>query len=363
MSSQYSFDQKSYSQARRGLRRLTAETLEDRRMMTVTYHGGAVLPHVEVQGVYYGQDWYNNGALYNQAGQMEGFLNTLVRGSYMDMLTNVGYGVGRGTQDQGRLWLANPNKSQWLTDSGIRGQLQSMIYNGTLKTPDSNRLYVVYVEPGVAILNDHDNSSNSQKDFLGYHGAFAGRDLYGRAADIHYAVIAYPGGYNPTAAADGFRTSFDQMTEVTSHEVTEAVTDPNVNYKYEGWYDDNRNGEIGDLANLKKVYWDGYCVQLEVNAADQLIAPYGWSYYTSYGTFSAPSSRALATVSSNAFANPLTVTQLSVDAKTANVDTTFDLWRDHVPLQDTLVRKHTGNVLLRRVLSPAAADEFFAVFG
>ena len=60
--------------------------------------------------------------------------------------------------------------------------------------------------------------------------------------------MAYPGGWNPTAAQEGFRTNFDQLTAVTSHELAEAVTDPNVGTGQLGWYDEQLNGEIGDIA-------------------------------------------------------------------------------------------------------------------
>ena len=43
----------------------TLECLEDRLVPTVTYHGGTLLPHVEVQGMYLGSDWYNNSTYYN----------------------------------------------------------------------------------------------------------------------------------------------------------------------------------------------------------------------------------------------------------------------------------------------------------
>ena len=43
----------------------TLECLEDRLVPTVTYHGGTLLPHVEVQGMYLGSDWYNISAYYN----------------------------------------------------------------------------------------------------------------------------------------------------------------------------------------------------------------------------------------------------------------------------------------------------------
>ena len=63
------------------------------------------------------------------------------------------------------------------------------------------------------------------------------------------------------------------MTVVTSHELTEAITDPNVNYKTLGWYDSLNNGEIGDLAEGHYTFLSGFEVQDEVNQNDQLIVP------------------------------------------------------------------------------------------
>ena len=60
----------------------TLECLEDRLVPTVTYHGGALLPHVEVQGMYLGSDWYYNGTYYNQTAQFENFNRFLPQSSY-----------------------------------------------------------------------------------------------------------------------------------------------------------------------------------------------------------------------------------------------------------------------------------------
>ena len=96
-------------EARRALPNL--ECLEERQVMSVTYHGGAVLPNVAVQGIYYGSDWGNNPTSFNQTGALEGFLGNIVNSPYMDMLTNAGYGVGRGHADGGRIVYANPDKT------------------------------------------------------------------------------------------------------------------------------------------------------------------------------------------------------------------------------------------------------------
>src|SRR3954468_15234222 len=83
--------------------RPVVEALEARHVPTVTYHGGALLSHVEVQGLYLGTDWYNNSTLYQQTGQVESYLRYIVNSPYLDLLTNAGYGVGRGSFDSGRI--------------------------------------------------------------------------------------------------------------------------------------------------------------------------------------------------------------------------------------------------------------------
>jgi hypothetical protein len=251
---------------------LTAlECLEDRLVPTVTYHGGALLPHVEVQGMYLGSDWYYNGTYYNQTAQFEAFNRFLPQSSYMDLLTQLGYGVGRGSTSAGTIDALALNKSYYLTDSGIRGEIQRFINAGSLQQPDANRLYVVYVEPGVAVLNDHGHNSTSTRDFAGYHGAFAGRTAYGYAADVHYAVIAYAGGINGIYPG---LSSFGSMTLTASHEIAEAATDPNVNYGALGWYDDYYNGEIGDIHRYEALL-NGYAVQSLINKYDVAYIPYG----------------------------------------------------------------------------------------
>jgi hypothetical protein len=251
--------------------RLKLEQLEQREVLSVTYNGGALLSNVEVQGLYYGSDWYNNSTYYSQTGYLEGFLNNIAHSSYMDMLNGDGYGVGRGSFDGGKISLANINKAYYLTDATLHGVLQSYINNGTLKSPDANRLYVIFVEDSVAVSN---GSTNSQRDFLGYHGAFAGNDFYGRPADIHYAVITYPGGSVGNASVS-WLSAMDQMTEVASHEIAEAVTDPNVNYKSLGWYDSALNGEVGDITNQQVTYLNGYAVQRISDKNDFAMTPAG----------------------------------------------------------------------------------------
>lgn len=240
-------------------------------MLTVTYGGGALLTNVEAQAVYLGSDWNSNSTLQSQAQATDKFLATLVSGPYMDMLTNAGYGVGRGTASAGTVDNVSINKSVALTDGQIQTDLKTMLTTSPsgLQAPDADRLYMVYVEPGVVVQM---GSANSQTSFLGYHSAFAdGNNV------IHYAVMPFPGTPNPSPGAQGFGSNFDQLTAVSSHELAEAATDANVNYSTLGWYDYQLNGEIADLtrqtSTISGANGAQYVVQDVVNQNDQVISP------------------------------------------------------------------------------------------
>jgi hypothetical protein len=248
---------------------LGVERLDDRICPTVTYHGGALLQNVEVQGLYLGSNWVNNTALYNETGRYETFMQGIVNSGYMDMLTNAGYGVGRGTFTQGAIDTRALDSRFYLEDADIRTYLQQNITAGNLAAPDANRLYMIYVEPDIVVRR---NESESVNNFLGYHGGFTGTDAVGNAVAIHFAIMAYPSGSVHNAIVPGL-SQFDSQTKVASHELVEAVTDPEANYRALGWYDDQYNGEIGDLANTRYDRYNGFVVQYQVDQNDRYIFP------------------------------------------------------------------------------------------
>jgi hypothetical protein len=248
------------------------EQLEDRTVPTVTFHGGNLLPNVEVQSLYYGANWNSDPNLFNQTGQFEGYTQYFVNSPYMDMLNAAGYNVGRGTWSGGKISLANLTQNSSVTDTTLRNTLQAYISNSTLTNTDANKLYVIYIEPNIEVTTSF---GNSVSNFAGYHGAFAGTNASGQATTIRYAVIMTPGGTVGNGYAGG-RTDlsqYNEMTMVVSHEVAEAVTDPDVGYSTLGWYDDNLNGEIGDIVNGQSVILNGYVVQKEPDKSDNAIVP------------------------------------------------------------------------------------------
>jgi hypothetical protein len=157
-----------------------------------------------------------------------------------------------------------------ISDASIQARLEADIKSGLVQAPDANRLYVIYVEPNVAV-NLGGGQGTTQQGILGYHGAFAGSTASGAAAVIRYAVVAYPGGTVGNSSLG--TTAIDQLTDVTSHELAEAVTDPDVNFAKLGWYDPQR-GEIGDIEENNPnafVRLDGYLVQEVATRNDQFL--------------------------------------------------------------------------------------------
>ncbi len=250
--------------------RLELESLENRQVPAVTYFGGNLLAHVEAQAVYLGNAWSASPANTALAATQDNFLKDVTGGAYLDALTRAGYGVGRGTAAAGAVDNTALSPGSIISDGAIRARLQADITSGLVQAPDANRLYVVYVQPNVAV---NLGGATTQQGILGYHTAFAGHDAAGNPVAIRYAVVAFPGGSVGNSSLG--TTAPDQLTAVTSHELAEAVTDPDINFGRLGWFDSARGEEIGDItANNPQAYvrLDGFLVQEVADQNDQLLS-------------------------------------------------------------------------------------------
>jgi hypothetical protein len=250
------------------------EALEDRCLLAVTYGGGHLLTSVQVQALYYGDQWGADPTLTQQRTYLEGYLQYLVNSPYMDLLQNAGYGVGRGTSSTGG--LDSIGLPTVIDDSlNIQGDLTAAIKAGLVQKPgavSSNHLYVVFVEPGVEVTL---GNANSKINFAGYHNAYTAT-IDGQTDNIYYAVIPYPGGIN--YGAFGLPNDpLNTITEVTSHEVAEGCTDPDVST---GWAvfdptDPHFGEEIGDIVNGQATSLNGYAVQKEPDKNENTLIPSG----------------------------------------------------------------------------------------
>jgi hypothetical protein len=251
------------------------EQLEDRRVLAVTYHGGAVLANVGVEALFLGSAWSSDPSLAAQAGQLGTFLQFLTNSSYMDMLGRAGYGIGRGSYLDGRV---DPAVLPGVfSDAQVQATLAESITGGLLHAPDADRLYFVFVEPGVNVTTAFGTSA---VDFYGYHSAFVGPT----GLAVNYAVLPYPTGPN---APYPRLSPFETLTKVSSHELAEGVTDPQGDgVGATAWYDDRwrdpasgmRGGEIADITDGVIVDLGGYVVQGVAGRHDQPLIPAGATF-------------------------------------------------------------------------------------
>lgn len=192
----------------------------------LTYHGGPLLQNVQVATLFWGSDW--------KANDLTDYFNGFFRALFADRryLANLAqynttnYTIGNGalaatTTDDQKLGAT-------IQDSDIRAEIRSQIAAGHLPKPTADTVYFVFTPPKTVVVDEY--GDDSQNDFAGYH------DFDFSSDGFAYAVIPY----------DERHSDPRGMTEYASHELAEAITDPEPGDNTVGWYDD-RNGEIGDI--------------------------------------------------------------------------------------------------------------------
>jgi hypothetical protein len=123
-----------------------------------------------------------------------------------------------------------------ITDQQLRDELTNLAQKQGLPT-DVDHFYPVFLAPNVE-TQDRDGN-NSVSSYCGYHRSFGSGSSYIDYADIPYEPDACPSGQAPNgnATADG-------AVSTLSHELNEAITDPDD--PAFAWNDSSGN-EIGDI--------------------------------------------------------------------------------------------------------------------
>jgi len=252
------------------------------------YYGGRVLGNVEVVAVLWGSKV--NPDIRDGIGN---FYSAAVGSTYFDWLSEYNTDIAAMNGDQGTgqtlgrgsltgvVTITPKNKAQKLTDRAIERELASQIGSGKLPKPHPDTVYMLSFPPGIQIDLGGAHSCESG-GFCAYHSAFK---RGGKA--IAYGVLP---DFSPGSGCDtgcgGAGRQFDNQTAVASHELIEAVTDPDVGLAGKAigppiaWYDAQR-GEIGDVCNGKhgKLHSKGgksYVVQKEwSNKAKACVVSHG----------------------------------------------------------------------------------------
>jgi hypothetical protein len=261
----------------------------------LTYFGGPIISNVQVIEVLYGSGSYNAqvaGTTSPTMGQFYGDI-TGSNSGYISLLqqynTNISGGTGQvfGFGTFGGLFQIVPssgNNGSTITDTQIQSELLAQITAGHLPAPTNdslgnpNTLYMIFFPPGKTISQGGSNSCQAG-GFCAYHGTtsslFSGKHvLYGVMPDMQAGSGCSTGCGNSTV--------FGNYTSVTSHELTEALTDADVGIATTfsaplAWYD-MTNGEIGDICNGQQGSYTAngttYTIQLEFsNSANNCVLP------------------------------------------------------------------------------------------
>lgn len=204
-------------------------------------HGGPVMTSVELISVYVGAAW-KGLPLSGMRDDFNAFFDALLSSPYFDRLSIYGVGPGRrvGTQTTDD---ATPST---MTDDDLRAIVKRLT-SGTI-APNANTLVALFTPPGTTIDATTIGAGKTCIDHCAYHDV-AGGVAY--AALPYFACAGCMSAGHPT-------DTFASMCRVASHEVCEAVTDPQLS----AWYAADGE-EIGDLCNGTETALGPYTVQKE----------------------------------------------------------------------------------------------------
>jgi hypothetical protein len=217
----------------------------------LTYHGGPVISNIKVVDVFWG-----SGATSFQS-QLEGFYSAITASPYFDWLSE--YNTPTASIGEGTFVTSvvdpSPPAGTTIDDTQISAEVANLIANGTVPPNDGNTLYMVYFPPNVTITLQ---GSASCQVFCAYHGTGTNNN-----GDFYYGVLPDLGSNGCQSGCGNNANVFDNLTEVSSHEMIEATTDSAVGINTLSWYDDTDNEEIGDLCVGQSASVAGYTIQLE----------------------------------------------------------------------------------------------------
>jgi len=213
-------------------------------------NGGRILESCRVILVFWGTAW-SNPATSPSSTQFANALTGIATGVWGTQLAQY-RGVGPISMENTILVTASDPPTSF-TNTDIQNMLRNQIDLGNLPNPDNNidRVYCVLMPTG---HSSGDTSFVGQHQFFDYNG---GRAIYAWVTN------------------DGTLTGGNSMPKVFSHELSEAITDPNLGNPDSGILVDigsDTNEEIGDVCNntyatvngvAEEAYWsnvDNRCV-------------------------------------------------------------------------------------------------------
>jgi hypothetical protein len=241
---------------------------------TLQYYGGKVIPRAQVYNVY----WGNAGSYKTK---LDAFIQAFVPSTYVAGLDE--YNTNTQTISNGdyvkSIVDTAVSAGGTVDDTQIRAELDRLVSSGTIPAPDDNTLILFFFPNGTNITAA--DAGTSCQQFCGYHETYVSG-----SNEFYYGVLPDPATCGTGCDNQG-GNYFADLTSVTTHEISEAITDAEVGLAIQAYYDagtypvfpnawTSASGEIGDLCAWENATFSGYNVQLEwSNAANGCIVPNG----------------------------------------------------------------------------------------
>jgi hypothetical protein len=235
-----------------------AEAIKPAAAAHLQYFGGRVVSNAQIVTVLYGSGHYLSNITSNTAPSLPSFFQQVLNSAYVDWLTEYNTTISGGTnQHIGRgshlarvqITPAASRNHATITDAQIQAEISSQISKGVLPAPTANTIYMTYFPQGKTI---NSGGELSCQVFCAYHGTFKRGNT-----EVYYGVMPdMSPGSNCDTGCGGSSSQFNNQTSVSSHEMTETITDAEVGLatvvgKPLAWYDPT-NGEIGDICNAEQ---------------------------------------------------------------------------------------------------------------
>ncbi len=238
------------------------------------YFGGPVVEQLAVVQVLWGTGDFAASVARTSSPSIATFYEHVLASAYVDWLVEYdtpSQHIGHG-RFVGQFRIAPAPTSGPLDDSAVVAELGRQIVNGHLPAADANTLYVVFFPRGIPVTT---GQLTTCVDVCGWHGSAPSV-----AGVLRYSV--QPDLRSPCQCHVDGNDELGDATRVGSHELLEAITDPDVSRAL-AWYDVSPGaatfgGEIADLCIREQATISGgdgvtYVVQKAwSNALDACVA-------------------------------------------------------------------------------------------
>ena len=206
------------------------------------YWGGPVLSNVKLVMVQWGISTGSNFAPYITSNQLSNFYTEIVRSPWIDWLSEYNthsQHIGRGTFAGKYIITPSHIYTINISDNFIETELLTQIDLGHLPPNDNNTLYMLHFPKGLTVSAF---GMLSCVDFCAYHGTVV--------PGLYYAVMPDFSSSGGCSFGCGTSTEFNNVCAVSSHEIAESITDPEVGLAFDfapplAWYSPVY-GEVAD---------------------------------------------------------------------------------------------------------------------